>query len=95
MSKYNCKECRHSLSKMCDGCSNVWDEEQSVCSCHQSPPCSYCENNNYEERRCNYCNKKISANDIIRVTIYRNHKYVEEIFCGKECASHAQMSAEG
>jgi hypothetical protein len=46
--RYNCGNCENENTIECDDCS-ILDGEG--CSCHINPPCGFCENNHYEEKR--------------------------------------------
>jgi hypothetical protein len=46
--KNNCENCVRKNTQECDDCSNTW--EDTNCSCHINPPCSFCENNHFEEK---------------------------------------------
>ena len=49
---FDCKKCIHvdwEDDDYCADCSNLWKDV--CCSCHLNPPCSFCTNNLYEEKR--------------------------------------------
>lgn len=46
MSEVNCKNCKNENTSVCDECSLT--KGLHCCSCHLSPPCSYCENLMFE-----------------------------------------------
>jgi len=46
----DCNTCIHDGNdEVCSECSQL-DDDLSGCSCHISPPCSYCVGNQYEEK---------------------------------------------
>jgi hypothetical protein len=44
----DCKKCEHNETDICDECS--MNNEDTVCSCHINPPCSFCVGLLYEEK---------------------------------------------
>ena len=44
----DCSKCKNINTSECDECSNLW--ENTECCCHINPPCSFCENNHFEEK---------------------------------------------
>lgn len=47
-----------------------------------------------EKQKCQYCGKPIEG-EPVKEKIYINGRYVDMIFCSKDCAAWRQMGAEG
>jgi hypothetical protein len=48
----DCTKCKHEGTDVCadEDCSTQWHDEHKGCVCFQSPPCSYCVDNHFEEK---------------------------------------------
>lgn len=47
--RFDCGECKHQDTEVCEDCSNT--DVDASCTCFNNPPCSFCTDNHFEEKR--------------------------------------------